>query len=101
MPWITEQVLLAGAGINEGNWKEVLDLGISAVVNLRTENQDIFGVPLPLPISGCPRKTTPIPLPNNCGSEHNSSTHWSRAVSACWSTAKWGSIVPPPWSWHI
>lgn len=47
MAWITEQVLLAGAGINENNWKEVVDLGVTAVINLRAENQDNFGAPAP------------------------------------------------------
>jgi protein-tyrosine phosphatase len=63
MPWITEQVLLAGAGINEHNWKEVLDLGISAVVNLRTENQDVFGVPPPLAYLWLPTEDHTDPTP--------------------------------------
>lgn len=48
MAWITDQVLLAGAGISENNWQEVVDLGITAVVNLRSEHQDTFGTPLPV-----------------------------------------------------
>ena len=48
MAWITDQVLLAGAGISENNWQEIVDLGITAVVNLRVEHQDTFGTPPPI-----------------------------------------------------
>ncbi len=63
MAWITEQVLLAGAGINENNWKEVLGLGITAVVNLRAENQDIFGTPPPFAYLWLPTEDHTDPNP--------------------------------------
>lgn len=63
MPWITEQVLIAGAGINENNWKEIVDLGITAVVNLRTENQDVFGTPPPLAYLWLPTEDHTDPTP--------------------------------------
>ena len=48
MAWITKHVLLAGGGISEENWQEVIDLGVTAVVNLRGEHQDAFGMPHPV-----------------------------------------------------
>jgi len=63
MPWITEQVLIAGAGITESNWKEVVDLGITAVVNLRTESQDVFGIPTPLAYLWLPTEDHTDPSP--------------------------------------
>ncbi|HNM36532.1 MAG TPA: dual specificity protein phosphatase [Anaerolineales bacterium] len=63
MAWITEQVLLAGAGINENNWKEVIDLGVTAVVNLRAENQDNFGAPLPFAYLWLPTEDHTDPNP--------------------------------------
>ena len=47
MGWITDQVLLAGAGISPENWPELVQMGIGAVVNLRAERQDDFTDPLP------------------------------------------------------
>ena len=63
MAWITEQVLIAGAGITENNWKEIVDLGITAVVNLRTESQDVFGVPPPLAYLWLPTEDHTDPRP--------------------------------------
>ena len=64
MAWITEQVLLAGAGINETNWQEIVDLGITAVVNLRVENQDIFGTPPPFAYLWLPTEDHTDPHPS-------------------------------------
>ena len=63
MAWITDQVLLAGAGISENSWKEAVDLGITAVVNLRAESQDVFGTPPPFVYLWLPTKDHIDPNP--------------------------------------
>jgi len=46
--WITEQVAISGAAITAERWPELVEeLGISAVVNLRAEYQDVFAAPFP------------------------------------------------------
>jgi dual specificity MAP kinase phosphatase len=47
MPWITDDVAIAGAGISPENWPELQPYNFGAVVNLRSEYQDSFGEPLP------------------------------------------------------
>ena len=47
MPWITDQVAIAGAGISPENWHELEQYNFGAVVNLRLERQDTFGEPFP------------------------------------------------------
>ena len=47
MPWITEQVALAGAEILPENWHELQQYHFGAVVNFRSEHQDAFGEPFP------------------------------------------------------
>lgn len=63
MAWITEQVLIAGAGITASNWKEIVGFGITAVVNLRTESQDVFGTPQPLAYLWLPTEDYTDPSP--------------------------------------
>jgi protein-tyrosine phosphatase len=47
--WITEQIAVSGAAISPGNWRELVEeIGITAVVNMRTEYQDVFAPPLPI-----------------------------------------------------
>jgi protein-tyrosine phosphatase len=48
MGWITDNVLLAGGGISPTNWQQVVELNISAVVNLRSEHQNVFAEPWPI-----------------------------------------------------
>ena len=64
MAWITEQILLGGVGINENNWKEIVDLNITAVVNLRTESQDVFGTPPPFAYLWLPTEDHSDPSPH-------------------------------------
>jgi len=47
MPWITDQVAIAGAGISHETWQELRTYNFEAVVNMRAEHQDIFNPPLP------------------------------------------------------
>jgi protein-tyrosine phosphatase len=47
--WITNQVAIGGAAITPDNWHELIDsLKITAVVNLRSEYQDVFTLPIPM-----------------------------------------------------
>ena len=47
--WVTEQVAISGAAISSGNWHKLVDeMDISAVVNLRSEYQDVFTPPMPI-----------------------------------------------------
>jgi len=46
--WITEQLVISGASISTASWPKLAqDLGITAVVNVRSEYQDVFTSPLP------------------------------------------------------
>lgn len=48
MIWLNEQVAVSGEEISEDNWEALsAETGISAVVNLRHEYQDVFSSPLP------------------------------------------------------
>ncbi len=47
MPWITEQVAIAGAGISHEVWQELRTHNFEAIVNMRAEHQDTFTPPLP------------------------------------------------------
>ncbi len=48
MDWITEQVAVAGGTITPEIWPELRrTMGITAVVNMRAEQQDLFGYPPP------------------------------------------------------
>ena len=47
MPWITDHVAIAGAGISHETWQELKAYNFGAVVNMRAEYQDVFTAPLP------------------------------------------------------
>lgn len=82
MAWITDQVLLAGAGISENNWQEVVDLGITAVVNLRSEHQDTFGTPLPVAYLWLPVTDFTDPTPEHVACRSND-RHIGKERAAC------------------
>lgn len=63
MPWITDNILLAGAGISENNWNELCALGITAVINLRNEHQDKFSTPFPVAYLWLPTEDHTDPTP--------------------------------------
>jgi protein-tyrosine phosphatase len=47
--WITDQVAVSGAAISSDTWHELVErLGVTVVVNLRSEYQDTFAPPLPV-----------------------------------------------------
>ena len=47
--WITEQIATGGAAISPDNWRALAEeMGITAVVNLRAEYQDVFAAPQPI-----------------------------------------------------
>jgi protein-tyrosine phosphatase len=47
--WITEQVATSGAELTAESWRELREeTGITAVVNLRSEYQDVFDRPFPI-----------------------------------------------------
>ncbi len=49
MIWLSEQVAVSGEEISEDNWAALsAETGITAVVNLRYEYQDVFSSPLPV-----------------------------------------------------
>jgi len=48
MIWVTEQIAVSGTEISDGIWCELSkETGITAVLNLRSEHQDIFTPPMP------------------------------------------------------
>ena len=65
MPWITENVAIAGAGISAENWNEVRGHGFTAIVNLRSERQDAFVEPLPDAYLWLPTEDHTDPPPEN------------------------------------
>lgn len=65
MPWITDQVAIAGAGISPNNWEEVQQHGFTAIVNLRSEHQDSFANSLPNAYLWLPTEDHTDPLPEN------------------------------------
>ena len=65
MPWITENVAFAGAGISAETWNDVLGHGFTAIVNLRSEHQDTFTEPLPVAYLWLPTEDHTDPLPEN------------------------------------
>jgi protein-tyrosine phosphatase len=47
--WITEYIVTSGAAITAVSWPDLAaKLGVTAVVNLRAEYQDVFSAPAPL-----------------------------------------------------
>ncbi len=47
--WITEQIAVSGAAITPDRWPQLAEeMGISAVINLRKEHQDVFVQPFPV-----------------------------------------------------
>ncbi len=47
--WITEQIAVSGAAITPDRWPQLAEeMGISAVINLRKESQDVFVQPFPV-----------------------------------------------------
>ena len=63
MPWITDQVALAGAGISPENWSEFQQHDFGAVVNLRAEHQDTFSEPFPQAYLWIPTEDFTSPAP--------------------------------------
>jgi len=47
MPWITDHIAIAGAGISQETWLELKTYNFEAIVNMRAEYQDTFSPPLP------------------------------------------------------
>jgi hypothetical protein len=48
MIWVTEQIAVSGTEITGGVWCELSkETGITAVLNLRSEHQDVFTPPMP------------------------------------------------------
>ncbi len=65
MPWITDNVAIAGAGISPETWEEVQQHGFTAILNLRSEHQDTFANPLPKAYLWLPTEDHTDPLPEN------------------------------------
>lgn len=65
MPWITDKVAIAGAGISAENWGEVRQHGFTAIVNLRSEHQDTFVESLPVAYLWLPTEDHTDPIPEN------------------------------------
>src|SRR5688572_19489643 len=63
MPWITEHVMIAGAGISHETWQELRQYNFEAVVNMRAEYQDTFIAPLPKAYLWIPIEDHTNPLP--------------------------------------
>lgn len=63
MPWITEHVMIAGAGISHETWQELRPYNFEAVVNMRAEYQDAFIAPLPKAYLWIPIEDHTNPLP--------------------------------------
>ena len=62
--WITEQIATGGAAISPDNWNELAEkMGITAVVNLRAEYQDVFAAPLPIAYLWLPVEDHKDPTP--------------------------------------
>jgi protein-tyrosine phosphatase len=62
--WITEQIATGGAAISPDNWNEFAEkMGITAVVNLRAEYQDVFAAPLPVAYLWLPVEDHQDPTP--------------------------------------
>ncbi len=65
MPWITDNVAIAGAGISPETWEEVQQHGFTAILNLRSEHQDTFANTLPNAYLWLPTEDHTDPLPEN------------------------------------
>jgi protein-tyrosine phosphatase len=63
MPWITDHVIIAGAGISHETWQELKAYNIEAVLNMRAEYQDNFTAPLPKAYLWIPVEDHTSPLP--------------------------------------
>jgi len=62
--WITEQIATGGATISPDNWNEFAEkMGITAMVNLRAEYQDVFAAPLPVAYLWLPVEDHKDPTP--------------------------------------
>ena len=62
--WVTEQIATGGAAISPDNWRALAEeMGITAVVNLRAEYQDVFAAPLPVAYLWLPVEDHKDPTP--------------------------------------